>query len=503
MDSLGSHGPDRAEHPDLGGFVAPHGRNRRQVALLGGVLAVALAAAGGAYALSVGDKLTGGGTQPDDVLRSGAIALAKVDLNPSLGQKLAVWQLSRKFPAVFNDSSKDTVLKDSVVAGLLRDTPLSYASDVKPWLGDRAAIAAYPAAGKGAQPELAFALQYTDEPAMTAALTKLDKSRQITWATRDNYVVVAEQPEQAKDLLAADTAHAMSAQQNYRTDTAALGGDQLALGWADLAGVGSAAVATIAHAATGKGLALLQSALAAQSVGGSGRVAVGLHADSSYVEVVGRSFGAKSPAGLAHSPGKDLAGAMPADSVAAVSVTDLGAASSQINSLLGAEPAAGSAVKGLNKRYGLDVTGLLGAVFGKETAVALGPMHGTTPDLTLRTVGGNAGQVTSILGLLTTMVGDKFAKLQATADGFVIGNNPAEVKAASGTGRPLAGTGDFKAAVPDADAASLVAYANIAGLIMQGVISPADAKDLQHVQAIGLTSSGGDNPRFRLRLTVN
>src|SRR5206468_6877594 len=127
-------------------------------------------AAGGAYALSFGEKLTGGGTQPDDVLRSGAIALAKVDLNPSLGQKLAVWQLSRKFPAVFNDSGKDTVLKDSVVAGLLRDTSLSYATDVKPWLGDRAAIAAYPAPSKGAQPELAFALQYTDEAAMTAAL---------------------------------------------------------------------------------------------------------------------------------------------------------------------------------------------------------------------------------------------------------------------------------------------------------------------------------------------
>jgi hypothetical protein len=503
MDSVGSHAPDRAKDPDLGGFVAPRGRNRRQVALLGGVLAVALAAAGGAYALSLGDKLTGGGTQPDDVLRSGAIALAKVDLNPSLGEKLAVWRLSQKFPEAFNDSSKDAVLKDSVVAGLLRDTPLSYATDVKPWLGDRAAIAAYPAPSKGAQPELAFALQYTDEAAMTAALTKLDKSRHITWATRDNYVVVAEAPEQATDLLAADTAHAMSAQQNYRSDTAALGGGQLALGWADLAGAGAAAVATVAHAATGSGAGLVQSALAGQALPGNGRVAVGLHADSSYLELVGRTFGAKSSAGPAHSTGKDLAGAMPADSVAAISLTDLGAASNQINSLLGAEPAVGSAVKGLNKRYGLNVTGLLGAVFGKETAVALGPMHGKTPDLTLRTAGGNAKQVTSILGLLTTMVGDKFAKLQVTADGFVIGSNPTEVRAAAGNGHPLADTADFKAAVPDAAGAGLVAYANVAGLVSQGVISPADSKGLEHLQAVGLTSSGGDNPTFRLRLTVN
>jgi hypothetical protein len=487
-------------------FVAPatpRGRNRRQVALLGGVLAVALTAAGGAYALSLGERLTGGGTQPEDLLRSGAIALTKVDLNPSLGQKLAVWRLSQKFPRAFNSSTKDAVLKDSVVAGLLRDTPLSYAADVQPWLGDRAAIAAYPAPGKGAAPELAFALQYSDETAMTAALTKLDMSRHITWATRDNYVLVAEAPEKAADLLAADTAHAMSGQQNYRSDTAALGGDQLALGWADLAGAGSAAVATLAHAASGSGAKLLQTALAGQALPGSGRVAVGLHADAGYLELVGRTFGATSKTGLAHSPGQDLAGAMPADSVAAISLTDLGAASSQINGLLGAEPTVGSAVKGLNKRYGLNLTGLLGSIFGKETAVALGPMHGKTPDVTLRTAGGNAQQVTSILSLLTAMVGEKFAKLQATADGFVIGTDPAEVKAAAGTGHRLADTADFKAAVPDAGKAGLVAYANVAGLVAQGILPAAAAKDLEHVQAVGLTSSGGDNPQFRVRLTVN
>jgi hypothetical protein len=295
----------------------------------------------------------------------------------------------------------------------------------------------------------------------------------------------------------------MSAQGNYRSDTAALGGDQLALGWADLAGLDSAALQSLAHAATGNGASPLRTALAGQRGPNSGRVAVGLHADSSYLELIGRTFGAKNTAGIAHSAGHDLAGAMPADSLAAVSVTDIGAASSRINDLLGDQPAVGSAVKGLNKRYGLNITGLLGAIFGKETAVALGPMHSGNPEVTLRTSGGNASKVTSMLGLLTAMIGDKFAGLKPTADGFVIGNNPAEVKAASGTGRPLAGTADFKAAVPDADDAGLVAYANIAKLIDAGVIPPADTKGLEHVQSLGLTSSGGDNPQFRLRLTVN
>jgi hypothetical protein len=507
MDSLGSHDPDRAEDPEFGGFVAPaapRGRNRRQVALLAGALAVAVAAAGGAYALGVGSELTGGGTQPDDVLRSGAIALAKVDLNPSLGQKLAVWQLSQKFPAAFNAASKDAVLKDSVVAALLRDTPLSYASDVRPWLGDRAAIAAYPAAGKGAEPELAFALQYTDEAAMTAALQKLDRSRPITWVTRSHYVVIAERAAQAADLLAADDAHAMSGQRTYRSDIAALGGGQLALGWADLAGAGAAAVATIAHLAAGTAVDLVQSALAGQTLPtGGGRVAVGLHADADYLELVGRGSGGGPGAGPAHRPGTDLAGAMPADSVAAISLTDLVAADGRINHLLAAEPAFGSAVKGLDKRYGLNVAGLLEAIFGQETAVALGPAHGKTPDVTLRTTGGDAGRAGSILGLITTMVGDKFAKLRPTADGFVIGTDPTELKAAAGAGHPLADTADFRAAVPDAAGAGLVAYANIAGLVKEGVISPTDAKGLEHVQAVGLTSSGGDNPAFRMRVTVN
>lgn len=500
-----SAAPQRGEDPDLVGFVippAPGRRTRWQVALLGSALAVAVAAAGGAFAL--GSQLAGGGgTQPDDVLRAGAVALAKVDLNPSLHEKLAVWQLSQKFPAVINGSNKDTVLSESVVTALLRGTPLTYAADVKPWLGDRAAIAVYPAPSKGAEPELAFALQYTDATAMTAALHKLESSRPISWTTRDNYVVVAEQPGQATAVLAADDAHAMSTQDTYRSDIGALGGGQLALGWADLAGVGSAALATIAHAATGSGADLLQSALAGTALPGSGRVAVGLHAESSYLEVVGRTFGAKAGPGLAHSAGHDLAGAMPADSTAAISVTDLGAASSRINGLLGAEPSVGSAVKGLNKRYGLNISGLLGAIFGKETAVALAPMHGENPAVTLRTSGGNAKQVTSILGLLTAMAGDKFAKLQPTADGFVIGNSPDEVRAAAGTGHPLADTAAFRTAVPDADGAALVAYANVAGLIAQGVIPPDDATDLEHVQAVGLTSSAGDNPAFRLRLTVS
>jgi Protein of unknown function (DUF3352) len=500
-----THAPDPADGPDPAGFVLPSTpgrRTRRQVALLGGALAMAVAAAGGAFAIGAQLPGGGGGAQPDDVLRSGAIALAKVDLNPSLHQKLAVWQLSQKFPAAFNPSSKDTVLSESVINALLRGTPLSYAADVKPWLGDRAAIAVYPAPAKGADPELAFALQYTDATAMTAGLQKLDRSRHISWATRDGYVVVAEQPEQAAAVLAADGAHAMSAQGDYRSDIAALGGSQLALGWADVAGLGATETAAIAHAAGGSTADLLQSALVGQAVPSSGRIVVGLHAESSYLEVVGRVLGAK-PGGVAHSAGHDLAGAMPADSLATISMTDMGAASGRISDLLGSEPAVGSAVKGLDKRYGLNVSGLLGAIFGKETAVALGPVHGKNPAVTLRTTGGNAKQVTSILGLLTAMAGDKFAKLQPTADGFVIGNNAGEVQAAAGGGHPLADTAAFSAAVPDADGAGLVAYANIAELIAQGVISPAQANGLQHVQAIGLTSSGGDAPQFRLRLTVN
>src|SRR3954454_17625511 len=105
-----------------------------------GTTAVLVAAVGTAVAV-VG--AVGGGEQPEDVLPANSVAIVKVDLNPPFAQQKAVYDLSKKFPSVHADSVNS--IKDDLLSSLFfNSTDLSYASDVKPWLRDRAAGAAAP-----------------------------------------------------------------------------------------------------------------------------------------------------------------------------------------------------------------------------------------------------------------------------------------------------------------------------------------------------------------------
>ena len=77
---------------------------------VGAAVAVAVVAAVTLGGTAVVSALGGGGAQPEDVLPANAIAFAKLDLNPSAGQKLAVFQLASKFPKS-KVTSKDTSVK--------------------------------------------------------------------------------------------------------------------------------------------------------------------------------------------------------------------------------------------------------------------------------------------------------------------------------------------------------------------------------------------------------
>ena len=77
------------------------GRNTKRLVIGGIAAVVVLALAGGAFA--VVKKLDGGGPQPHDVLPASVIAYARVDLDPSASQKIALLKLSRKFPDAANE----------------------------------------------------------------------------------------------------------------------------------------------------------------------------------------------------------------------------------------------------------------------------------------------------------------------------------------------------------------------------------------------------------------
>src|SRR6185503_3279771 len=88
----------------------------RWVAAVTAVATVLAVTAAGAAFHSVVD---GGGPQPEDVLPANAVAFVKLDLNPSAGQKLAVYQLASRFPKVKSKvTSEDTSVKESVFGSI-------------------------------------------------------------------------------------------------------------------------------------------------------------------------------------------------------------------------------------------------------------------------------------------------------------------------------------------------------------------------------------------------
>src|SRR4029078_8647217 len=108
---------------------------------------MALTAAG----VVVSGVVGAGVPQPEDVMPANAMAFTKLDLNPSAGQKLAVFQLAAKFPKVkAKVTSTGTSIKESVFVSMFTGTGkdslgLNYKKDVEPWLGDRIGVGVFPA----------------------------------------------------------------------------------------------------------------------------------------------------------------------------------------------------------------------------------------------------------------------------------------------------------------------------------------------------------------------
>jgi hypothetical protein len=474
----------------------PRNRRGRRIALVASAVLVGGAGVG-AYAAS--SYLSGGGTQPDDVLRSGAVAFAKVDLDPAANQKIAAYQLSRRFPDLLKDNGKDQVLKETVLAGMFKDGGVSYEQDVKPWLGDRAGVAVYPAAKKGGTPQVALAVQYTDVDKMTAAMEKLDVTNDMGWTTDQGYVVVSDTTDAAKSALAAGGSKALAGQDGYRADVAALEGDQLAVAWVDY---GSLADAEKAMAGA-QGLSMM--GLPGLAAPGAGRLAVGLHAASDYLELQGRTFGATGGASAGRVAGTNLAGQMPADSLGALSLTGLGTALADAWPALSGTPFAAPAIGNAEKQFGLKLPGDFKALFGDETGAAIGPMvmGATPPKVTVRTRGGDLPRAEQLMAMLTTAFGIAAPTTEKTDDGFVVGTDAATVKAAATGADRLGDSKSFKTAVPDAEHAGVVIYVNLDRAVKDGLAAGTDAAKLASLDAVGFTTTAEANPTLRLRLTFH
>jgi hypothetical protein len=465
--------------------AAKPGRLRAIVAA--STAAVVLASAGAAF--GVQHYLGGGGQQPEDVLPGNAAAVVKVDLDPSLSQKAALFRLSRAFPQL-HTSGADSI-KDDLLRPMFTNAAMSYDRDVKPWLGDRAAVAAVPDGSPDGFAAVA-AVQYTDKAKakrtlLAASARASTGSDPMFFAFSGDYAVIASTQADADRYAHAPT-H-LSDNATYKDAVASLSGDQIAVAWADLKRAYDGVPAAARRA---------KPFFANVKAAPSGSFVVGVHAASNYLEVQGKAIDVGS--GLsqlgAGAAGRmktaNLVGALPSNTVAAFEMTGRGDAVSKAYAEL--PPSIQHAADGL----GLKLPGDLAAILGTDTA------FGLTGDLTAPTVvarvrtANPVGAVTA-LGRLQRTLGSQAPwcpcpgsplTVRREAGGYVL-TTDAHARTTGALGR----TASFTRAVPDAKSAGLVLYVNVAGLPREL------SKSVQGLDAVGLSVNGATGD-FRLRLTT-
>ncbi len=118
-------------------------RGRRIGYMAGGVVGVL--AVGGAAAWAV-TSFFGTGAQPADALPAKTVAYVSLDLDPSGGQKVEALKTLRKFPDIRKNldltGDDDDLRAKLFEEAIPEDCDLTFADDVKPWLGNRFAMAA-------------------------------------------------------------------------------------------------------------------------------------------------------------------------------------------------------------------------------------------------------------------------------------------------------------------------------------------------------------------------
>ena len=214
MSSTTPSGPDGPEYLESSAgspVERPAGSSsdqRKRLIALGGLLGVLALGGGAAWAAT---SFLGSGAQPAEALPAGTLGYVSIDLDPSGDQKVEAIQTLRKFPAFKDEINLDT--DDDLRERLFEEITesgecdgLDYESDIKPWLGSRAAVAAVEAGEE--QPSPVGVIQITDGEKAEKGLATLaetcggeEDTSTGGWVIEGDWVVMAETKDIAQDVV--------------------------------------------------------------------------------------------------------------------------------------------------------------------------------------------------------------------------------------------------------------------------------------------------------------
>ncbi|GAA5062383.1 hypothetical protein HNP84_007925 [Thermocatellispora tengchongensis] len=476
------------------GTPARGGRKKGWLVAAIAALVVALLGGGGVYAASL---LSGGGNQPHEVLPSGAIGYVRIDLDPAANQKLALFNIARKF-TVTKDSFTGDDPRQAFFDALKKNNAdmgdIDFAKDVEPWLGSRIGLAALPPAQGSTEPIPVVAVQVTDETAARAGIGKLLDGEKVGIAFREDYALITE-TQQLADQYATGATLAENA--DFTGDLDAVGEQGVLSFWADVD-----ALAKLS------GDELDQEALKQIA---NARFAGALRFDGDYVELAGQVRGFDS--GTAAPEAAKITD-LPASTAGAVSISGLGEVFSkqweQVNKMAGTDPSFQQFLT-LAQQAGISLPGDVVTLLGKNITVAVDEkgLDGDLPQIgaKIATDPAQAQSIVAKLERLLTQQGTTAPQLgKAAGDGtFSIASTQEYAQQLSQAGT-LGDSETFQLAVPDADAATFAVFVDldkVEKLYLQGLQGDERA-NLEVLRAVGLSGKHSNTEAsFSLRLLFN
>jgi hypothetical protein len=428
----------------------PAKSSRKRFLIIGTALGLVVGLVGvGAFAWQ---KLSGGGAQPHDVLPSTVVAYARIDADPSAGQKIAILRLIRKFPELAKELGIEDVDQDvrkPLLKDLVAECDLDYDKDVEPWIGHRIGVAY--------DSELdapIVAVQVTDEDKGRTGIKKLadcgDPDADSGVAFFDGYALVTEKKADAAKASDAAAKKSLADNTTFSEDEEELGEQGVFSAWVDLEGISKS-----------KALKDEFGADVEDAFAGASTAAVTLRASSSSLEL----------AGIAHLDEKpDVAQAtnlsdLPADTALAFSISGLG---DQAKEQFDAGFMSGFAAEGLDAEaelkaledeFGLKLPEDLETLLGDGLMLAVGgrnletlPMLSGPDDVAQLDIGlkltTDPTKGVDLAKRLVDLAAEVGISLVATPtdDGVVIATNAEAAEAFSGDGK-LGDSENFKEAV--------------------------------------------------------
>jgi len=468
--------------------------------------------------------LSGGGSQPEDALPAGAIAFAKVDLDPPAGQKINAIRFLRKFPALKDKVGLNADLRESLFKEMAEGAgwdDLSFDKDVAPWLGQRIGVAAYPGGENdaprmfGAAGNVVVALQVTDEARARAGLERLSAASDLGTdpglVVRDGYALLAEN-QAAADQAAEEAANGvLAADADFRSDMAALG-DGVACAWMNMDAMGSLpGVAGFGLLGVGGG-----ASTGAKATGGRTSYVLRFDGDDA-LEVRGASTGSSS----LKAPDKTLQrfNELPEDSVVAFGLAGgdrlVAGFFDSLRATFDDEAAGGPGggfdgmVADAERELGIDLPEDLAVLLGSNVVGAMRDDQAGSTQLEVgarvTTDGPRAVALVDKINKATDASGSDFPIVrQLTDDGVVMATSKGQVDLLLTNGR-LGDRDAVRKALPDVDGATVALWVDIRGLMRDFMGSDGGNENVDPIAGLGVTARVADDgsATYRLRLVTD